>query len=71
MTRSGITPFLEKKKHDRDFHSRLRHVWGLETIAGTLVEGVNCFKGEGAAKRPSPLRVHLMPCDSAVLTVKP
>ncbi len=43
----------------------------LETIAGTLVEGVNCFKGEGAAKRPSPLRVHLMPCDAAVLTVKP
>jgi hypothetical protein len=23
----------------------------LETIAGTLVEGVDCFKGEGAAKR--------------------
>jgi hypothetical protein len=22
-----------------------------ETIAGTLVEGVDCFKGEGAAKR--------------------
>ena len=46
----------------------------LETIAGTLVtlvEGVSCFKGEGAAKRPLPLRVHLMPCDAAVLTVKP
>ena len=46
----------------------------LETIVGTLVtlvEGVGCFKGEGAAKRPSPLRVHLMPRDAAILTVKP
>ena len=35
----------------------------LETIAGTLVtlvEGVGCFKGEGAAKRPLPLRIHVM-----------
>ena len=34
-----------------------------ETIVGTLVtlvEGVGCFKGEGAAKRPLPLRVHVM-----------
>jgi hypothetical protein len=43
----------------------------LETIASALVEGVDCFKGEGAAKKPLPLRVHLMPCDAAVPTVKP
>jgi len=63
MTRSGITPFLEKKKHGRDFHPYYGVYVRLETIAGTLVEGVGCLRVRERQRdhcRSTPILCHVM-----------